>query len=144
MDLKYWSLSSLSKLASVIGILIMADKNTIEKPMVNYDRVLIDVPIMDKGPKHIHFDDEKGIIQQQEILSKWEPMIYTDCKKYGHQTNLCKKKISVWELRPKPTHPAPKKPIQGNLVQYKLEVDNVWVTVSQSLDGPFTSTGTKL
>lgn len=48
MDLKYWSLSSLSKLASVIGILIMADKNTIEKPMVNYDRVLIDVPIMDK------------------------------------------------------------------------------------------------
>ena len=41
----------------------MIDKNTIEKNMVHYARVLIEMLIMEKLPKHIHFDDETGIIQ---------------------------------------------------------------------------------
>ena len=64
LNLKYWSLSALSKLTSIFGIPIMADKNTVEKNMGHYARVLIEMPIVDKLPTHIHFEDEAGIIQQ--------------------------------------------------------------------------------
>jgi len=63
LPLKYWSHTSLSKLASFVGFLIMTDKNTIEKNMVNYTRMLIKTPILKKLPKHIHFEEEKGIFQ---------------------------------------------------------------------------------
>ncbi|KAJ8436350.1 hypothetical protein Cgig2_009915 [Carnegiea gigantea] len=50
---------ALSKLASILGIPIMADKNTVEKNMVHYARVLIEMPIMEKLSKRIHFEDER-------------------------------------------------------------------------------------
>jgi len=62
IDLKYWGLTSLSKLASLLGIPIMAKKNTMEKNMVNYARVMVEMPILKKIPSYIHFEDEKGII----------------------------------------------------------------------------------
>ncbi|KAJ8430524.1 hypothetical protein Cgig2_012923 [Carnegiea gigantea] len=37
--------------------------------MVNYARVLLEMPTMKKLPKHIHFEDEAGTIQQQEVVS---------------------------------------------------------------------------
>ena len=49
----------------------MADKNTVEKNMVHYARVLIKMPIMEKLPKHIHSEDETGLIQHQEIIFEW-------------------------------------------------------------------------
>ena len=39
LDLKDWSASSLSKLASLLGTPIMVDKNTEEKSTVRYARV---------------------------------------------------------------------------------------------------------
>ena len=81
LDLKYWSLISLSKLASLLGILIMADKNTVEKNMVNYATLLIEISILKKLPKYIHFENEKHIIHQQEIVFEWERIFCDQCKK---------------------------------------------------------------
>ena len=58
--------------------------------MVSYARVLVEVTVMKKAPKYIHFEDEKGIIQQQEIVFEWEPMICDKCKKCGHDVEHCK------------------------------------------------------
>jgi len=63
-DLKYWSQASLSKLASLLGIPVIANNHTMEKNMINYAEVLIMVPIMKKLPKCTLFEDENGIIQQ--------------------------------------------------------------------------------
>lgn len=62
LDLRYWGLTALNKLVSLLGMPIMVDKNTVEKNMVYYARVLIEMPIMEKLPKHIYFEDEAGIV----------------------------------------------------------------------------------
>ena len=103
LDLRYWSLTALSKLASLLGMPIMANKNTVEKNMVPYARVLIEMPTMDSLPKHILFEDETSLIQQQEIIFEWRPMQCAKCKNYGHETEHCKKQEGIMIWRPKQT-----------------------------------------
>lgn len=92
LDPKYWGLTSLSKLASLLRIPIMADKNTMQKNMVNYATVIVEMPILKKIPSYIIVDDEKGIIQQQRVDFEHKPAIYEKCKKYGHEVKNCNKK----------------------------------------------------
>ena len=64
LELKYGSATILSKL----GTLIMADKNTQEKIKVHHARVLVEVKIQEQVPKHIYFENENGILMQQEVV----------------------------------------------------------------------------
>ena len=83
--------------------------------MVKYARVLIEMPILKKLPKHITFEDEKGIIQRQGIEFEWKPIICEKCKKYEHDAKQCKKGNGTMEWRPKVIQPEagiPQRPAQ--------------------------------
>jgi len=73
--------------------------------MMNYAHLLIEVLILKKLPKYIHFEDDKGVIQQQGIVFEWKPIIYKKCKKYGHNTDQCTKENGAMVWRPKATQP---------------------------------------
>ncbi|KAJ8431941.1 hypothetical protein Cgig2_017427 [Carnegiea gigantea] len=95
LDLRYRSLIALSKLASILGIPIVVGKDTGEKNMVHYARVLVEMPILEKLPKHIHFEDETRIIQQQDIVFEWHPIQCAKCKNYSHEADNCKKQDRI-------------------------------------------------
>ena len=56
LNLKYWSSIALSKFTSLLGTSIMADKNTQEKHKVQFARILVEMKIQEKAPKHIYFE----------------------------------------------------------------------------------------
>lgn len=93
--------SALSELASLLVTPIMTDKSTQEKSEANYASVLIEVQIQEKVPKFIYFENENGILIQQEIVFEWEPVLGGKCKKYGHASTKCKKDGHC-DWRPKP------------------------------------------
>ena len=72
LDLRYWTASSLSQLASLLGTAIMAEKDTQEKNMMNHARVLIGVPTGWAIPKYIFFENEKGFLTRQEVRIEWQ------------------------------------------------------------------------
>lgn len=104
----------------------MADKNTMEKNMVNFARVLVEMPILDRIPVHIHFEDEQGMIQQQRVEFEWKPVFCGKCKKYGHEEEHCKKKEGQVEWRPKAVQPAQQLTQQHNAEE--------WIQVGRSKD----------
>ncbi|KAJ8441780.1 hypothetical protein Cgig2_009026 [Carnegiea gigantea] len=118
LDLKYWSASALSKLASLLGTPIMVHKNTKKKYRIQHH-----------VPKHIYFENEHRILMQQEVLFEWEPVLCGKCKRYGHETTNCTKG-SHWEWRPKVTsHPEP----DGGMIRSQ---DEEWVIIPQHGNKP--------
>jgi len=67
LELKYWGISSLSKIGSLIGIPIKTDQYTKSKSLIQYARMLIKVPI--EGPFHdyVDFFNEKGQLIRQQV-----------------------------------------------------------------------------
>ena len=45
LDLKYWGMDSLGKIGSILGIPIKTDRYTMEKRLLRYARLLIDIPL---------------------------------------------------------------------------------------------------
>jgi len=123
LDLRYRSLTALSKLASILGIPIMADKNTGEKNVVPYASVLIEKPILEKLPKHIHFEDETVIIQTQDIFLEWHPIQCAKCKNYDHEADNCKKQDGTMVCRPKQTQKG-QEPRNQNQTTKSVQVGN--------------------
>ena len=53
--------------------------------------MLVEVKIQEQVPKHFYFENEKGILMQQEVVYEWEPVLCGKYKGYGRETNQCKK-----------------------------------------------------
>lgn len=91
--------SALSELASLLGTPIMTDKSTQEKSEANYASVLIEVQIQEKVPKFIYFENENGILIQQEIVFEWEPYWVESARNMGmHQQSVRKMGIAIGDL----------------------------------------------
>ena len=58
----YWGTSSLSKIASSLGIPLKTDKYTKDKSMLKFARVLIDIPLGGDFPAHVDFVNDKGVL----------------------------------------------------------------------------------
>lgn len=100
LDLKYWGGNALSKIVSLIGTPIMADKMTMEKERIQYARVLVDVNVH-KMPDVVYFQNERGIVVEQKVKYEWRPSKCTHCQGYGHEIQDCRKKAGRMEWRPK-------------------------------------------
>ncbi|KAJ8420786.1 LOW QUALITY PROTEIN: hypothetical protein Cgig2_017723 [Carnegiea gigantea] len=55
LDIKFWGLNSLSKLRSMLGIPIKADRTTRDKSALRFARLLIEMPFEGPFPDHIDF-----------------------------------------------------------------------------------------
>jgi len=101
LELKYWGISSLSKIGSLIGHPKKTDQFTKAKSMIHYARLLIEVPIEGPFPDHVDFFNEKGQLIRQQVQYEWLPTKCVHCKMLGHTSEECRKKIIRKEWRPK-------------------------------------------
>ncbi|VFQ71387.1 unnamed protein product [Cuscuta campestris] len=104
LDPKFWSISGLSKIGTLIGNPIKADKTTIGKTRLNYARIQIEVGMKQHFPEEVQFEDDKGRIITQTVKYESYPISCTHCKAIGHQENLCRKKTGerkkmVWKRK---------------------------------------------
>ncbi|VFQ75204.1 unnamed protein product [Cuscuta campestris] len=104
LDPKFWSISGLSKIGTLIGNPIKADKTTIGKTRLNYARIQIEVGMKQHFPEEVQFEDDKGRIITQIVKYEWYPISCTHCKAIGHRENLCRKKTGerkkmVWKRK---------------------------------------------
>jgi len=94
LDVKYWGLSSLSKICSVQGIPIKTDKYTKEKTWIRYARVLIDIPITGPFSEYIEFFNEHEMLVRQLVKYEWLLIKCHHCGMFGHEEQVCKNKIT--------------------------------------------------
>ncbi|XP_062100309.1 uncharacterized protein LOC133806201 [Humulus lupulus] len=100
LGLQYWGTKCLSALVSTLGKPIMVDKVTMDRSMMQFAIVLVDIDIADEVPKSIQFLNERGQLMEQFVEFEWLPTQCKLCKVFGHTESLCnKKKDVVW--RPK-------------------------------------------
>lgn len=108
LDIKYWGVSSLSKICSVLGTPLKTDQYTKDKSMLRYARVLVEMPMNGPFPDHVDFFNEANIMMRQEIFYEWLPIRCSHCQMLGHDLSVCRKKPTVrqeWR-RVQPATPA--------------------------------------
>ena len=92
LDIKYWSVDSLSKLGSVLGIPIKTNKYTKERSMIEYARVLIDIPLAGDFPEFIEFINEVDLVVRQPVKYEWKPTKCEQCQMFSHTLQNCRKR----------------------------------------------------
>ena len=101
LDIKYWGLSSLSKICSVLGIPIKTERYTKEKTWIGYGRVLRDISIEGRFPEYVEFINELGVLVRHPVHYEWLPTKCQHCSMFGHGKIVCKKKrVLRQEWRP--------------------------------------------
>lgn len=97
LDLGCWRSRGTSKVASLLGRSLMANKYTQETKMLSYARVLIEIDIAHDIPETIQYVDEQGGIVAQAMECERKPLRCSKCKMFGHLEVECRKGIKrVW------------------------------------------------
>ncbi|KAJ8440382.1 LOW QUALITY PROTEIN: hypothetical protein Cgig2_019371 [Carnegiea gigantea] len=63
--------------------------------MIQYARLLIEVPIEGPFPDYVDFFNEKGQLIRQQVQFEWKPTKCTHCHMLGHTNDICKKKKEI-------------------------------------------------
>ena len=92
LDVKYWGMESFSKIVGLLGILIKTDRYTMERSMLCYARMLIDISLDDEFLEYIEFVNDKDVLIRQSVVYEWKPFKCAHCKMYGHMEDSCRKK----------------------------------------------------
>ncbi|XP_062114224.1 uncharacterized protein LOC133825275 [Humulus lupulus] len=100
LGLQYWGTKCLSALVSTIGNLILVDKVTKDRSMMQFARVLVEVEITEEVPQSIQFLNERGQLMEQLLEFEWLPTQCKRCRVYGHTETLCNRKQGeVWRKK---------------------------------------------
>ncbi|XP_074316286.1 uncharacterized protein LOC141652637 [Silene latifolia] len=81
LDLKFWGAKCLEKLASLVGKFVRVDDRTLDKLLLGYAKVMVEVEVDQHFPARIRFDDENG----QEVTvwrKKPDAVVNLDPKEY--------------------------------------------------------------
>ncbi|VFQ79935.1 unnamed protein product [Cuscuta campestris] len=111
LEIKYWSLSGLSRLGSLLGKPIRTDRATAKRTKLDFARMMVAVKMKQEFPESIIFQDENERLITQHIKYEWCPVHCSSCKGLGHKAIECRKQTvngqkktkMVW--RPKSTQP---------------------------------------
>ncbi|KAJ8421598.1 hypothetical protein Cgig2_020787 [Carnegiea gigantea] len=98
----------LSKIGSMLGILIKTDKPTKEKIALSYARLLIKMPVNGLFPDSIDFISEGDGVIRQFVKYEWKPKKCIHCLMLGHEEQNCRKKYTVrqeWRVKQQPSVP---------------------------------------
>ncbi|KAJ8438364.1 hypothetical protein Cgig2_015291 [Carnegiea gigantea] len=101
-------MDSLSKIGSMLGILIKTDKPTKEKIALSYARLLIKMPVNGLFPDSIDFISEGDGVIRQFVKYEWKPKKCIHCLMLGHEEQNCRKKYTVrqeWRVKQQPSVP---------------------------------------
>lgn len=104
----YWGANTLSRLASILGVPLMADDFTSRQARVSYARVLIEVDITKPLPSMIKFRNEIGQVVEQRITCDWVPYFCSKCQMVGHDCNKQKQRntrvVQKWVVKKTQQH----------------------------------------
>ncbi|VFQ98551.1 unnamed protein product [Cuscuta campestris] len=90
LDMRYWSLTGLSKLGSLIGKPVRRDKATVERSKHAYARILVEVGVYQEFPQQITYVTEEERVLTQDVVYEWCPCMCYHCKKIGHLQENCR------------------------------------------------------
>ncbi|KAJ8427494.1 hypothetical protein Cgig2_028165 [Carnegiea gigantea] len=102
LEIKYWGVESLSKLASMLGIPIKTDKTTKEKLVLGYARILVEMPVEGPFPEYIDFVNDSDRVVRQFIRYEWKPTRCNHCRMLGHEEANYRKKPNLrqeWRVK---------------------------------------------
>ncbi|KAJ8424552.1 hypothetical protein Cgig2_013816 [Carnegiea gigantea] len=80
----------LGEIGRILGIPIKTDQYTMERRMLKYARLLIDIPLDALFPDYV----------EVPVSYEWKPLKCTHCHMYGHLVDECRKKKKakkVWQ-----------------------------------------------
>ncbi|XP_057248965.1 uncharacterized protein LOC130590509 [Beta vulgaris subsp. vulgaris] len=89
LSLNNWSVDSLSRIRSMLGVPLFADECTIHQKCISFARMLIEVDVTKPLPKTVLIEEESGKMIKQRICFEWDPSF---CKKYQFVGHDCAKK----------------------------------------------------
>ncbi|VFQ84960.1 unnamed protein product [Cuscuta campestris] len=92
LEMKYWSLTGLSRLGSTIGQPVRRDGATASRKKWAYARIQVEVQINQKFPDQINFINEDGRVITQNVIYEWTPTICSHYNRIGHVMEKCRKK----------------------------------------------------
>ena len=90
LDVMYWGSNCLTKVAGMLGPVLKLDGATIDKRIMMYARVLVDINIVQGFHDEIFFENELGELTSQRVEYVWKPV---QCYKYnqlGHLGESCR------------------------------------------------------
>lgn len=97
----------LGKIGSILGIPIKTDRYTMERRVLKYARLLINIPLDALFPDFVEFINDQDVVRVP-VSFEWKPLKCTHCHMFGHLEAKCRKKQKVQkEWRPvqqKETH----------------------------------------
>lgn len=85
-------MDSLSQIGSTLGIPLKTDKYTMEKRVLKYARLLIDIQLDASFPDHVDFVNDQDVVVRILVSYEWKPLKCTYCNMYGHLDEQCRKK----------------------------------------------------
>ncbi|RAL42395.1 hypothetical protein DM860_017575 [Cuscuta australis] len=95
LEMKYWSLTGLSRLGSTIGKPIKRDGATASRRKWAYARIMIEVHINQSFPDQVNFINEEGRVITQNVTYEWAPTICSHCDRMGHKQENCRRKSAL-------------------------------------------------
>lgn len=95
LELKYWGVPSLMKIAGLIGKPIKADRATTEREMLSFSRVMVEVNVKQELPDVVEFVNEWGYNKLQEVKYEWKPIHCTNCGGMGHDAEKCRRVLGT-------------------------------------------------
>lgn len=91
LDVKYCGKNALTKIASLNGTPLKADKATTNRVRMIYARVLVGIPLNQEYPTGVMFENKYGRIVEQKVEYEWKPVLCAKCKNFGHDIMNCRK-----------------------------------------------------
>lgn len=89
LQLQYWSPWIFGKLASYIGVPLIADQPTTGLERLGFARVMVEVPINKELPKLVPIKSPSGNTMVP-VFYEWTPTQCENCKGWGHHADQCK------------------------------------------------------
>ncbi|RAL50917.1 hypothetical protein DM860_005273 [Cuscuta australis] len=92
LEMKYLSLTGLSKIGSLVGKPVKRDRATASKRKYAYAKIQVEVKVQQEFRLMVQFIDDEDRVKSQVISYEWYPCLCSHCGKLGHLQESCRKK----------------------------------------------------
>lgn len=76
--------NSLSKIGSLLAVLICIDECTTKVLKVSFARILIEMDVTKEVPRELNIEDPSGSMFTQKVIYDWLPAFSNKCELIGH------------------------------------------------------------
>lgn len=81
LPLYCWGIECLSRIASALGVPLLANENTLNQRRITYARILVEMDVTKATPKEIKIQDINGNIFDQKVVYSWYLLFVTLVRK---------------------------------------------------------------